>query len=143
MVGNRWASRGNLPFKSDTAMESTEGLEFAVVEPPAIAMDAIRISARATKSFRTPIMHMRLRAEFVEDDENGACGSARQSRWELERSASSRARSRGRPRRRTKLFADVTVTDLQPVSVRASRLALAGALRTLVINAATLGGAPA
>ena len=38
---------------------------------------------------------------------------------------------------------DVTVTDLQPVSVRASRLALAGALRTLVINAATLGGAPA
>ena len=73
MVGNRWASRGNLPFKSkpDGKPKSSQ---FAVVKPPKCD-GRMRLLAAAGHKLRTPIMHMRLRAEFVEDDENGTCGS--------------------------------------------------------------------
>jgi signal transduction histidine kinase len=99
---------------------------------------------------------MRLRAEFVEDDEE-------RSLWlsdldELERIADSAIllvrEESGKAARETvwldRLVADVarelkdqnldvTVTEAQPVSVRANRLGLARALRNLMINAATHG----
>ena len=99
---------------------------------------------------------MRLRAEFVEDDEE-------RSLWlsdldELERIADSAIllvrEESGKAAPETvwldRLVADVagelknqnldvTVTEAQPVSVRANRLGLARALRNLMINAATHG----
>jgi signal transduction histidine kinase len=99
---------------------------------------------------------MRLRAEFVEDDEERSLWLADLD--ELERIADSAIllvrEESGKAAPETlwldKLVADiagelkdqdldVTVTAAEPVSVRASRLALARALRNLMINAATHG----
>jgi len=116
----------------------------------------MRLVAAAGHDLRTPITRMRLRAEFVEDDEERA-------RWltdldELERIADSAillvreesgkappeliqldelVGSIGAELRDQKL--DVTETMLEPVKVRASRLTLNRALRNLIINAATHG----
>jgi len=116
----------------------------------------MRLVAAAGHDLRTPMTRMRLRAEFVEDEEERA-------RWltdldELERIADSAIQlvreesgktppelirldqlvgSIGTELRDQKL--DVTQTTLQPVTVRASRLTLNRALRNLIINAATHG----
>jgi signal transduction histidine kinase len=116
----------------------------------------MRLVAAAGHDLRTPITRMRLRAEFVDDEEERA-------RWltdldELERIADSAillvreesgksppelfqldelVGSIGAELRDQKL--DVTETTVEPVKVRASRLTLNRALRNLIINAATHG----
>ena len=116
----------------------------------------MRLVAAAGHDLRTPITRMRLRAEFVEDEEERA-------RWlndldELERIADSAillvreesgkappellrldelVQSIGSELRDQRL--DVTTTKAEPVFVRASRLTLNRALRNLMINAATHG----
>jgi signal transduction histidine kinase len=112
----------------------------------------MRLVAAAGHDLRTPITRMRLRAEFVEDDEDRA-------RWltdldELERIADSaillvREESGKAPPELIQLDElvgsigselrdqdlDVTETTTEPVKVRASRLTLNRALRNLIINA--------
>jgi signal transduction histidine kinase len=116
----------------------------------------MRLVAAAGHDMRTPITRMRLRAEFVEDEED-------RTRWltdleELERIADSAillvreesgltspelirldelVGSIGAELRDQKL--DVSNTTVEPVTVRASRLKLNRALRNLMINAATHG----
>jgi signal transduction histidine kinase len=116
----------------------------------------MRLVAAAGHDMRTPITRMRLRAEFVEDDEE-------RTRWlndleELERIADSAillvreesglaspelirldelVGSIGAELRDQNL--DVSNTTVEPVTVRASRLKLNRALRNLMINAATHG----
>jgi signal transduction histidine kinase len=116
----------------------------------------MRLVAAAGHDLRTPITRMRLRAEFVADEEERA-------RWladldELERIADSAillvreesgkappeliqldelVGSIGAELRDQKL--DVSETTDEPVKVRASRLTLNRALRNLIINAATHG----
>jgi len=116
----------------------------------------MRLVAAAAHDLRTPITRMRLRAEFVQDEEE-------RDRWltdldELERIADSAillvreesikapveliqldqlVGSIGDELREQKL--DVTETAAEPVKVRASRLTLNRALRNLIINAATHG----
>ena len=116
----------------------------------------MRLVAAAGHDLRTPITRMRLRAEFVEDEEDRA-------RWltdldELERIADSaillvREESGKAPPELIQLDElvgsigselrdqnlDVTETTTEPVKVRASRLTLNRALRNLIINAATQG----
>jgi signal transduction histidine kinase len=116
----------------------------------------MRLVAAAGHDLRTPITRMRLRAEFVEDEEERA-------RWltdldELERIADSaillvREESGKAPPELIELDKlvgsigqelrdqnlDVTEIAKQPVKVRASRLTLNRALRNLIINAATHG----
>ena len=116
----------------------------------------MRLVAAAGHDLRTPITRMRLRAEFVEDEEDRA-------RWltdldELERIADSaillvREESGKAPPELIQLDElvgtigselrdqnlDVTETTTEPVNVRASRLTLNRALRNLIINAATHG----
>jgi signal transduction histidine kinase len=116
----------------------------------------MRLVAAAGHDLRTPITRMRLRAEFVEDEEE-------RERWltdldELERIADSAillvreeslkappelieldqlVGSIGRELREQNL--DVKEMALAPVKVRANRLTLNRALRNLIINAATHG----
>lgn len=116
----------------------------------------MRLVAAAGHDLRTPITRMRLRAEFVEDEEERA-------RWltdldELERIADSaillvREESGKAPPELIELDKlvgsigqelrdqnlDVTEIAKRPVKVRASRLTLNRALRNLIINAATHG----
>jgi signal transduction histidine kinase len=116
----------------------------------------MRLLAAAGHDLRTPITRMRLRAEFVDDDEERNLWLADLD--ELERIADSAIllvrEESGKAAPETvwldRLVAgvadelkdqnlDVTVTEAQPVSVRANRLGLARALRNLMINAATHG----
>jgi len=116
----------------------------------------MRLVAAAGHDLRTPITRMRLRAEFVGDDEERDLWLADLD--ELERIADSAIllvrEESGKPPAETLQLdrlvgdiaaelnhqnLDVTVTESRPVSVRASRLALARALRNLMINAATHG----
>ena len=116
----------------------------------------MRLVAAAGHDMRTPITRMRLRAEFVENDED-------RTRWladldELERIADSAillvreesglaspelirldelVGSIGAELRDQKL--DVNNTKVEPVTICASRLKLNRALRNLIINAATHG----
>jgi signal transduction histidine kinase len=116
----------------------------------------MRLVAAAGHDLRTPITRMRLRAEFVEDQEERAL-------WlrdidELERIADSaillvREESGKAPLELIRLDElvngigselreqnlDVENTTTEPVTVRASRLTLNRALRNLMINAATHG----
>ena len=116
----------------------------------------MRLLAAAGLDLRTPITRMRLRAEFVEDEEERRL-------WltdldELERIADSaillvREESGKTSPETLRLDTlvtgiagelkdqnlDVTVTGTQTVSVRAGKLALSRALRNLMINAATHG----
>ena len=121
------------------------------------AMDSrMRLVAAAGHDLRTPMTRMRLRAEFLDDDER--------AKWlsdldELDRIADSaiglvREEVEGTGLQRTfldELVADVVdelaeqglpvrVRSTMPVVVKASPLALKRALRNLVINAATHGG---
>jgi signal transduction histidine kinase len=116
----------------------------------------MRLVAAAGHDLRTPITRLRLRAEFIQDDDERA-------RWlndldELERIADSAillvreesGKVPPEPIRLDQLVSsiagelkdqnyDVAVADTRPVTVRASRLALSRALRNLMINAATHG----
>ena len=116
----------------------------------------MRLLAAAGHDLRTPITRMRLRAEFVEDEEERRL-------WltdldELERIADSAIllvrEESGKTSPETLRLdtlvtgiagelkdqnVDVTVTGTQTVSVRAGKLALSRALRNLMINAATHG----
>lgn len=116
----------------------------------------MRLVAAAGHDLRTPITRMRLRAEFVEDDEE-------RSKWlndldELERIADSaillvREETGDEAPERIRLDNlvrsictelieqkfDVTYATAQAVTVSASRLKLNRALRNLIINAATHG----
>jgi signal transduction histidine kinase len=116
----------------------------------------MRLLAAAGHDLRTPITRMRLRAEFVEDDEErklwlndleeleriadsaillvreeSGKGSAETLRLDsLVRSIAGELKSQN---------LDVTVTGAEPVNVRAGKVALSRALRNLMINAATHG----
>ncbi len=116
----------------------------------------MRLVAAAGHDLRTPITRLRLRAEFIEDEEERA-------RWlndldELERIADSAillvreesGKAPPEPIRLDELVRSITAElkdqkfdlDLgatRPVTVNASRLALSRALRNLMINAATHG----
>lgn len=116
----------------------------------------MRLVAAAGHDLRTPITRMRLRAEFVENDEDRAL-------WlrdieELERIADSSIQlvreevGKAAPEllRIDKLVTDIvaelrthgyeiSVARVEPASVSAGKLALARALRNLMINAATHG----
>lgn len=116
----------------------------------------MRLLAAAGHDLRTPITRMRLRAEFVEDEEERRL-------WltdldELERIADSAillvreesGKTSPEILRLDTLVSgiagelkeqnlDVTVSGTQSVSVRAGKLALSRALRNLIINAATHG----
>ena len=116
----------------------------------------MRLVAAAGHDLRTPITRMRLRAEFVEDEEERAFWLSDLD--ELERIADSAillvreeaGKSPPETIRLDELVADiatelkdqnldVAVIGTRPVTVRASRLALSRALRNLMINAATHG----
>jgi signal transduction histidine kinase len=116
----------------------------------------MRLVAAAGHDLRTPITRLRLRAEFIQDDDERA-------RWlndldELERIADSAillvreesGKVPPEPIRLDQLVSsvaaelkdqkyDVAVANTEPITVRASRLALSRALRNLMINAATHG----
>lgn len=116
----------------------------------------MRLVAAAGHDLRTPITRMRLRAEFIEDEDERALWLSDLD--ELERIADSaillvREESGKAPPELIRLDElvlslaaelrdqkfDVAVTAARPVAVRASRLALSRALRNLMINAATHG----
>jgi signal transduction histidine kinase len=116
----------------------------------------MRLLAAAGHDLRTPITRMRLRAEFVEDEEER--GLWHTDLDELERIADSaillvrEESGKASPEilRLDTLVSgiagelkdqnlDVTVSGTQSVSVRAGKLALSRALRNLMINAATHG----
>ncbi|MEP9354174.1 ATP-binding protein [Xanthobacter sp. KR7-65] len=122
------------------------------------AMDSrMRIVAGAAHDFRTPLTRMRLRAEFIPDDEE-------RTEWlrdlaELDRIADSairlvREEVEGGPEEavRMDLLAAEVVEEVagighaarlvssMPVGVRGRPLSLKRALRNLVVNAATHGG---
>ncbi|WP_063799930.1 sensor histidine kinase [Bradyrhizobium valentinum] len=122
-----------------------------------VAMDSrMRLVAAAGHDLRTPITRMRLRAEFVEDDDDRAM-------WlkdidELDRIADSAillvreesGKSPPEPLRLDmlvselveelrKLSYDVTLTRSTAGVVRANRTGLSRAFRNLIINAATYG----
>jgi signal transduction histidine kinase len=116
----------------------------------------MRLVAAAGHDLRTPITRMRLRAEFVESEEDRALWL--RDMEELERIADSAIQlvreeaGKAEPEllRIDELVSDIveelkthgyniSVTKLEPARVSASRLALARALRNLMINAATHG----
>jgi signal transduction histidine kinase len=116
----------------------------------------MRLVAAAGHDLRTPITRMRLRAEFVEDEDERALWLSDLD--ELERIADSaillvrEESGKASPEtiRLDELVADiaaelkdqkldVAITKAERVTVRASRLALSRALRNLIINAATHG----
>jgi signal transduction histidine kinase len=116
----------------------------------------MRLVAAAGHDLRTPITRMRLRAEFVENEEDR--GLWLRDMEELERIADSAIQlvreeaGKAEPEllRIDELVSDIveelkthgyniSVTKLEPARVSASRLALARALRNLMINAATHG----
>lgn len=121
------------------------------------AMDSrMRVVAAAGHDMRTPITRMRLRTEFIEDDEERA--SWLRDLDELNRIAdsaialvrASTATSHIEVLSLDKLVAsvvadlrdqklDVTLVSGAPVRVRGDRLALSRAFRNLLINAATHG----
>jgi signal transduction histidine kinase len=116
----------------------------------------MRLLAAAGHDLRTPITRMRLRAEFVEDDEerrlwlcdldeleriadsaillvreeSGKASSETLQLDTLVAGIAAELRDQGR---------DVTVLDTAAVNVRGGKLALSRALRNLIINAATHG----
>ncbi|MFG1345135.1 ATP-binding protein [Xanthobacter autotrophicus DSM 431] len=117
----------------------------------------MRIVAGAAHDLRTPLTRMRLRAEFIPDDEERA-------QWltdleELDRIADSairlvREEVGGGPEEKLRLDAlveavvaevgearlEVALVSTQPVTVRGRPLSLKRAVRNLIVNAATHGG---
>jgi signal transduction histidine kinase len=117
----------------------------------------IRLVAAAGHDLRTPMTRMRLRAEFIPDDEERdkwlsdleeldliADSAIRLAREEVSRDGQE-------PLRLDLLLQDIVdelremhqkveVLDMQPLKVQAGPLALKRALRNLILNAATHGG---
>lgn len=122
------------------------------------AMDSrMRIVAGAAHDLRTPLTRMRLRAEFIPDEEERAQWLA--DLEELDRIADSairlvREEVEAGPEEKVRLDAlveavvsevaearhRVTLVSTQPVAVRGRPLSLKRAVRNLVVNAATHGG---
>ncbi|AGT09028.1 ATP-binding protein [Paracoccus aminophilus] len=160
-AAQRIGADGTLPLLPETGPAETRATARALNQLSArltSAMDSrMRLVAAAGHDLRTPMTRMRLRAEFIEDDEERA-------KWlsdleELDTIADSAIRlvreevnrDRQEPVRLDHLLREiaeelaslsqkVSVTSLAPVRVEAGPLALKRALRNLIANAATHGG---
>jgi signal transduction histidine kinase len=121
------------------------------------AESRMRLVAAAGHDLRTPMTRMRLRAEFLEEEED-------RSMWlndleELDRIADSAIqlvreetqRAQGRPLRVDEIIieichdlasmkAPVTILKMEAVTISSAPLALTRAVRNLIMNAATHGG---
>jgi signal transduction histidine kinase len=146
-----------LPETGPTEVKSTARAINLLSDRLKVAMESrMRLVAAAGHDLRTPLTRMRLRAEFLDQDERGkwladldeldriADSAIRLVREEVEDAAAQDVRLdvlAGEIVAEIKeMKLDAVVTRAEPVFVRVRPLALRRALRNLVINAATHGG---
>ncbi len=116
----------------------------------------MRLVAAAGHDLRTPMTRMRLRAEFLPDEDRAAWLSDLDELEAIADSAIRLVKEEGAGEDRERLYLDalvretardlqaarlsVSVVSVEPAAVRAGPLALRRALRNLITNAATHGG---
>jgi signal transduction histidine kinase len=120
------------------------------------AESRMRLVAAAGHDLRTPMTRMRLRAEFLDEDERQKWLSDLEELDGIADSAIQLVREEGQGEKNSLLRIDETLADIcqdlasmespvtliktEPVTISSAPLALTRALRNLIINAATHGG---